>query len=124
MLFRSNYMEAFLSNPRYIIFGTGVTQYKAMTGLWGSVHNGTQQILVCCGLLGFVVYMVGLLKPVVDIRRTRKRKMAYWLPWVGCVLYVQTTQFLNPMMLMLPYIIGVYALKSEEVKYEAIHRYG
>lgn len=118
------YMEAFLSNPRYILFGTGVTQYKAVTNLWGSMHNGTQQILVCCGISGFVVYLFGLLKPVTDICREGKRKMLYWIPWIGAVLYVQTTQFLNPMMLMLPYIVGVYALKSGEVKHEAIRPYG
>lgn len=118
------YMEAYLSDPRYILFGTGVTQYKAMTGLWGSLHNGTQQILVCCGILGFVVYLTGLLKPIADIRRTGKRKLAYWIPWIGVVLYIQTTQFLNPMMLMMSYAIGVFALKLGEVENETVRRYG
>jgi O-antigen ligase len=118
------YMEAYLSDPRYILFGTGVTQYKAMTGLWGSLHNGTQQILVCCGILGFVVYLAGLIKPIADIRRTGKRKLAYWIPWIGVVLYIQTTQFLNPMMLMMSYAIGVFALKLGEVENETVHRYG
>ena len=106
------YMEIFFQNARFMLFGTGVTQYRAMTGDMTSMHNGTQQILVCCGVLGFVVYMVGLLKPVLKIRKAQKMEMTYWLPLIATVSYVQTTQFLNPAMLMLPYIIGVFALKA------------
>lgn len=106
------YMEVFFQNARFMLFGTGVTQYRVMTGDMTSMHNGTQQILVCCGIGGFVVYMVGLLKPVLKLKKAKKMELTYWLPLIATILYVQTTQFLNPAMLMLPYIVGVFALKA------------
>jgi len=105
------YMEAFFSDIRYMFLGTGVTQYHAVVGLQGSMHNGTQQILVCCGVVGFVIYIIGLIKPILQARDQRKIRMVYWLPLLSVVLFVQTIQFLNPMMLMLPYVVGVYALR-------------
>lgn len=107
-----NYMEIFFSNIRFVIFGTGVTQYKAAAGYNGSFHNGTQQILVSCGLIGFAVYMIVLFGPVIKANRRKWMPLAYWLPLICVVAFTQTIQFLNPTMLMLPYIIGIYALRA------------
>lgn len=125
------YMEAFLSNPRYILIGTGVTQYKETTEVFLSFHNGLQQILVSLGIIGSIVFMSGLIRPIRLALRTgkKKRKLVDWLPFLGIVLFTQTIQFLNPMMLMLPYIIGIYALKaggqeSEKADRDGGHRGG
>lgn len=107
-----NYMEIFFSNIRFVIFGTGVTQNKAAAGYNGSFHNGTQQILVSCGIIGFVLYMVVLFGPVIKANRGKRMPLAYWLPLICVVAFTQTIQFLNPTMLMLPYIIGIYALRA------------
>lgn len=106
------YTHIFFSNFRFIIMGTGVTQYKAVADYHGSFHNGTQQILVSCGIIGFLLYMVVLIPPVLKARRGKKIPLAYWLPLIGVVAFTQTIQFLNPTMLMLPYIIGIYALRA------------
>lgn len=105
------YMDILLSDGRIFFFGTGVTQYRVFLEQATSMHNGTQQILICCGLIGFVSYVIVLGKPVFDLHKTGKREMVYWLPLIGVVLFVQTIQFLGPPMLMLPYIIAVYATK-------------
>lgn len=115
-----NYMRAYFSDIRFVLFGTGVTQYSTVAGMAGSIHNGTQQILVCCGIVGFVLYMVVLITPVLRVRCGRKLSMVYWLPLISIVMFVQTIQFLNPMMLMLPYVVGVYALRVGEQKNEII----
>jgi len=116
----SKYMEYYFSNPRYILFGTGVTQYHAVLENAGSIHNGSQQVLVCTGFLGFVLYLFALGGPVLQARRQGKRPFIEWLPLLSVVAFVQTIQFLSPMMLMLPYIIGVYALKAGGQKNEII----
>ncbi len=123
----TKYMDIFFRNVRFMIVGTGVTQYRAMTGNITSMHNGTQQILVCCGMIGFTVYMFGLIRPILVTRRERKIPMSYWLPLISTALYVQTTQFLNPTMLMLPYIVGIFAIKAAKnttVKQESSVRNG
>lgn len=114
------YMDIFVSNLRFVLFGTGVTQYTAVTETIGSIHNGTQQILVCCGLIGFALYMVVLFGPVIKANRGKKIPLTYWLPLLSVIAFTQTIQFLNPTMLMLPYIIGIYALRTGGQAYEDI----
>lgn len=120
------YMEAFVNTPRFLLMGTGVTQYKAMTGIYNSFHTGLQQILVSLGIVGSVIFMAGLIRPIIIALRNgrKKRKMVDWLPFVGIVLFTQTIQFLNPTMLMLPYIIGIYALKAGGQESEEVDRDG
>ncbi len=108
----SRYMGYYFGNPRYILFGTGVTQHLKVLKTTISMHNGTQQVLVCTGLVGFILYLCALVGPVLRAIKQGKRSFAGWLPLLGVVLFIQTIQFLNPMMLMLPYIIGVYALRA------------
>lgn len=108
------HMDQFLQSPRQIFMGTGVTQASAITGIKEALHNGTQQILVNYGFLGFVVFMIGLIKPFIDTRKIKtKEGMACGLiPAFAAILFVQTIQFLNPMMQMLPYVAGVFAFKA------------
>ena len=109
------YINVFFENLRYVLLGAGVTQYRTTIGLAASVHNGTQQILVCLGVPGFVVFIGGLWRAVIAARDQHGGKTPFvnWLPLISVVLFVQTIQFLNPTMLMLPFVIGVYALKVE-----------
>lgn len=106
------YSEDWMNNARWFFFGSGVTQYTGVIGHRTAIHNGTQQILVCCGLVGFAVYMVILIGAVIKAGKGKKLPIVYWLPLISGVLFVQSIQFLNPMMLMLPYSIGVYAIKA------------
>jgi len=106
------YMEYYFSKARYILFGTGVTQYRqVLQSTRGAIHNGTQQILVCTGFVGFVLYLFALIRPVLRGRKQQKRTFSNWLPLLSMVAFLQTIQFLNPAMLMLPYVAGVYALQ-------------
>ena len=109
------YMERFLQSPRLVLLGTGVTQTQAVIGISEALHNGTQQILVCYGFGGFVVYMVGRIRPIVIACRKKNsvKGIAWWLPIVTMMLFVQTILFLNPMMQMLPFVVGIFAMKIQ-----------
>lgn len=106
-----NYLDTFFLDIRTSLIGAGVTRYRVVLEKSISTHNGVLQILVCTGIIGFLGYMVGLLKPV--LQYGKKRSMSNYMPWIGTVLFVQTIQFLNPMMLMLPYIIGIYTIRAK-----------
>lgn len=108
----NKYMEVFLSDFRFMFLGTGVTHGNAVAGMSVSMHNGTQQILICTGIVGFFIYIVVMFGPVVKIIHVRKAPLVYWLPLLCVVAFTQTIQFLTPTMLMLPYIIGIYALRA------------
>lgn len=110
------YMELFWQNTRVMFLGTGVTQYSEVLGERKAMHNGLQQILVCYGVLGCVVMIVALIKPIANACAGRQRDITTYIPLVGITLFVQSIQFLSPHMLMLPYAIGIYALKCAPKK--------
>ncbi len=105
------YMNKFLSNERFMWLGTGVVEYRAMTNVWNSMHNGTQQILVCMGIPGFIIFLIGLFFPFYKERRANKIPFFYWIPLVAAVAFTQTIQFLIPTILMFPIIICYFSIK-------------
>ena len=105
------YLQAWLERPRCILLGAGVTGYKDVTGLYASMHNALEQILVCYGFVGATVFLFGLARPVIRIRSEHRIAFIDWIPLISLVLFVQTIQFVNPTMLMMPYAIAVHAAK-------------
>lgn len=104
------YLHSFFNMPRCFITGTGVTQYKDITGVYGSIHNMLLQVFVCYGFVFSVVFLSIMLKPLLERKRTT---IVSWLTLIGIGLFVQTIQFINPYALMLPYVIAVYAVKID-----------
>ena len=116
------YMEAFIENPRLYIMGTGVTYYKEITGIYNSMHNATEQIIVCYGLIGGTLFIIGMLIPVIKCWVKNDKKKAIQLgPFIAVILFIQTIQFVNPEMLMFPYIIAVYVLRIRSEIDEEVH---
>lgn len=121
----ARYMDAFLANPRLYFTGTGVTSYKEITGIYNSMHNATEQILVCYGIFGSILFFIGLLTPIVRcLRKNKDLWRMKILPFFAVVLFIQTIQFVNPDMLMMPYVIAVYCLRirgmcDEEIYYNS-----
>lgn len=107
----AKYLDAFLDDPRLLFTGTGVIYYKEITGIYNSMHNAIEQILVCFGIFGALAFISGLLIPVYRAIYKHKIGGVHWLPLITVVLFVQTIQFINPDMLMMPYVIGIYCLR-------------
>ena len=105
------YLDIFLHNPRFMLIGTGVARYQEVAGAWISMHNGTEQILVCMGIPGFVLFLYGMLAPVIRAKRRKKIPLFAWAPLIAGIFFTQSIQFLNPTILMFPYIMGYYAIK-------------
>lgn len=107
------YIEVFLSDIRLFLFGAGVTQYRTALSQVTATHNGTQQVLVCYGIFGFLIFVGSLMRSVLRARKpSGKISFVHWLPLVAVILFVQTIQFVNPPMLMLPFTIGVYGIRA------------
>lgn len=109
VLFR-RYLDAFLANPRLFFTGTGVCHYKEITGIYNSMHNATEQIVVCYGIIGGLLFIGSILIPAFKAKCTNT-KLIQWIPAFTVLLFVQTIQFVNPDMLMLPYIVAIYSLR-------------
>jgi len=99
-------------NSGYILFGTGVTQYRMMLNMSESVHNGLQQIVICYGVVGAIIFLYFLVHPLLEA--IRKVKLLFWLPFIGMFLFMQTIQFINPVMHIMPYVITVFSLRLDQ----------
>ena len=107
------YWKQFFDNVRFIFLGTGVTQYREVLGSNIAMHNAIQQIVVCYGIPGSIVFFIGMLTPVFKIS---KKPFIYWIPVIMTIVFIQTIQFVNPDTLMLPYIIAIFVLKADTME--------
>lgn len=110
----SDYLSAFFQSDVFMLLGTGVTDYNQVINQYMSVHAGAIQILVCLGFPGASLLLAYLCRPICKAIKKRVG-LIWWLPIIIIVLFTQTIQFLNPYMLMLPYTIGVYALRLGKI---------
>ena len=108
--------EAFIQNLRFILSGTGVTQYKNVIGVSGAIHNMFQQIVICYGFLGATVFLFSIFKPAIKLFRQRMIPLTDYLPLLGIVLFAQTIQFINPYQYMLVYAMGIFVLGNSATR--------
>lgn len=106
----SQYLNLFWDNTTFFFLGSGVTDYTVVMKQGMSLHMGIIQVLCCMGVIVAPVFIGNLVSPLVRAFRDRVR-LVYWIPIIVVIAFTQTIQFLNPYMLMLPYAIGVYALR-------------
>lgn len=62
--------------------------------------------------------------PILKMRKD-KIPLLYWLPFISCVIFLQSIQFLNPCMFIPTYVVCVYALRlgRDAKKNEKIYNY-
>ena len=104
------------NNPQYITFGTGVVNYKDICMCSNSIHNGIQQIYVCQGIAGVLLFLVIMF---CYRRRLGNKKIAFilYLPFLAVFAFNQTIQSLNPHALILPFVCAAYMLRlNNDVK--------
>lgn len=104
------YFDAYFDNPRFLLTGTGVIGYKEMTGIYRSIHNALQQLIICLGIPGSILFLIGLIFPGMKDIKAIANNM-YVLPLLAACLFLQTIQILNPCQLMLPIAIGFLSLR-------------
>ncbi len=108
------YLDYLAKNPLRILFGTGAIYCREVVAMRLSLHIGFLQILVSYGVFGFAFWMWLLFSPVWEQFADKKLKAYKLVPLVVVLVFVQTIQFLNPWVLMLPYMIAVCYMKIPE----------
>lgn len=104
------YIDYLFNNIIRLFIGLGVLQVSSITGFSTAIHNGTAQILVSYGIFGFIFFLGSLIRAVQFAAQRCGRVAENWMPLIAVVIFVQSIQFLSPFELMMPFVIGVYAL--------------
>ena len=108
------YNDFFLQNPQYLLSGTGAIYYKDVARCSNSIHNAIQQIYVCYGVIGCIIFFY----TIIWFLRKYKRKSTTiidYIPLLASVAFIQSIQFLNPYHLMLPVAVAAYSLKRTNI---------
>ena len=119
------YNDYFLNAPLWRqLFGVGVVDYKGICGLWNSMHNGFQQVLVCLGIFGAVVFIAYFLYLFWYSTKGQSPSLMNYLPLIAGLCFVQSVQLLNPWPLMMPFMCGFMALRipQPEKKIGRLHQ--
>lgn len=103
------YNQAWVESPKYVIMGAGASNYRQALNQEYSMHNGLQQIWVCHGVIGFMIFLLAILKYMKSYRN-RSLSSIYFLPFFACFIFDQSIQFLVPYTLMLPFLPTLYVL--------------
>lgn len=108
------YNNFFVNAPLWRqLFGVGVINYKEVCGLWNSMHNGFQQVLVCLGFFGSICFIAYFICMYLDSIKGRSPSLMNHLPLFACLGFVQSIQLLNPWPLMLPFLCAFMALRID-----------
>lgn len=104
-----------VNRPLRFIFGTGALNYRQICELPVSLHNGTQQLFLSYGVVGFFFLLVVILKSIQRVVKKNNCNFIMFLPFVSFFLYVQTVQLLNPIYYFMSIIICFCSIKSKNV---------
>lgn len=104
------YTNWFLEHPKYWMFGTGAVYYSDVVKHTFSMHNALQQILVCCGCVGFIVMSICLWFFYKTVKRANL-PFLFYIPFLVVGLFYQSVQFLVPYYLMYPIIVTFAILR-------------
>lgn len=108
------YNTVWFSSLKYILFGAGVVNYFSLLGCSNAMHSGLQQIWVCLGVTGFILFTQQILSFI--YKYYSKRMLNYLLPFLVTLLFDQSIQFLNPYPLMLPIMVSLLVYKEGWLK--------
>lgn len=102
-------------NPERIIYGAGALYYNQVANIPYSTHNSTQQIIVCYGLIGILIFLFCII--VFHRRYPGRFKVKFWyfIPVIACFLFSQSGQFLSPACMMFPFTAAAMSLKLETI---------
>ena len=118
----SEYNNSFFEHPEFWITGTGAMYYKDVIKASNSIHNGAQQIYICYGILGVLVYLSAIVvyykKNCIGI----KRGIISYIPICTTLFFIQSLQFLNPFHLMLPVALTTYAIRKRHLSISGINQ--
>lgn len=93
------YNRFMLENPKYWLTGVGLKNIGVVVQRFqgATTHNAIQDIFVCCGVFGIVIFTLFFAQMFKDAKKTRKRKNSFdnLILFFIYVLFIQSIQFVR-----------------------------
>ena len=116
---RSNLFTFFnrhiVSSPEYSMFGVGIQGFsdtiRNIYDVGWVCHNGTQEIIVCWGVPGLIMFVWFLFLMVRGTKTDFKRKLVNFMPLILILVYAQAGQLIRSGIVLLSLSFAVVSLK-------------
>lgn len=110
------YNEHIFSSPEYFVFGIGIQDFAGKfdalyNNSYNVAHNGTQEIVICWGIVGFILFVYFLIK-LIKNKNCVKRKLRDFLPVILILVYVQSGQLITNGTALLALALAHIALQT------------
>lgn len=94
------YNDHIFSSLQYLLYGVGIQNYgDKMLDIHGSYinvcHNGTQEILVCWGLIGLALFTWYIVEMILGTKKDFKRGLINFIPLIITLVDVQSGQLIS-----------------------------
>jgi len=105
------YNKWLINNPHRIFYGAGAEYYNEVCKIHNSTHNSIQQIVVCYGIIGLLLFIVCMFVYHKMFPKRNHTLFLYYIPFFICFLFSQAGQFLSPAYMMFPFVAAALPLK-------------
>lgn len=107
----SDYNTWMFDNGRFLS-GIGILYYYQIANLGHAAHSGIQQIFIGYGFVGLLLFIiVALSYKKLFIPQVR---LALLLPFLICLIFDQSIQFLSNPILLFPFVMLAYSLRIDK----------
>lgn len=93
------YSRFMFSNPKYLFTGVGLKNIGVVVQTFqgATTHNAIQDIFVCCGVVGLIIFFLFFLQMFKDAKRIRKQKICFDNLFLFLIyfLFIQSIQFVR-----------------------------
>ena len=99
-------------------FGVGTLVINEVVKASHSPHNGTQQIIVGCGIIGFLIFFAAACRFYRKYIQSQSDPIIMFMPFIAASLFLQSIQFLSPFSLILPLAMTTLPFKIKGKVYQ------
>lgn len=107
------YNHYLINHPSDMLFGVSCQNYLDFCRLPHATHNSIQQIIVCYGLFGGLIFLGYFIRCVANLYA--KGNFILLLPIIIVVVFLQTLQIISPINLIIPLIPSIVILNYSKV---------
>ena len=110
----SQYNQFFYDHPQFWLTGIGLQSLKEKTGISNTPHNGIQEMIICFGMIGTILWGAIFINILSSAKKARGRraKLLNFIPAAALIVYTQSIQFVRISSIYMQLILIAYALSA------------
>ena len=120
----SEYFDYFFSHVVYMVFGIGLQANTEKTGIDKSMHNGFQEILVCWGIVGIVIFLIWIFALIYEISHDNvKVLLIQIILLISIFMFLYSIQYITKPQIFITTVLYYMILRNDKLNYKKDNNY-